>query len=268
MTGRRSGERQDLSEACVGWADPQLPRCVMRRTRLWVLPGLVAGILAGVVAVSSAGADEKPPPPTRGQLASAQNNLKQIVLAIINSADTNRGAMPSNSRTKDGKALLSWRVAILPYLEQVELYKQFKLDEPWDSDNNKKLIEKMPKLYAPIRVKAKEGETFYQVFSGPQTLHDPKRPARYPASIADGTSNTGLVFEAGEPVIWTKPEDLVYDPKKPLPRLGGLFDGQSHVGMCDGAVMRLKKDPDETELRKLILPADGEVLDIEKLRVR
>ena len=85
------------------------------------------------------------------------------------------------------------------------------------------------------------------------------------ASITDGTSNTGLVFEAGEPVIWSKPADLLLDEKKALPKLGGLFDGECHVAMCDGSVRRLKKNADEKELRKLITPADGEVIDFDKL---
>ena len=74
---------------------------------------------------------------------------------------------PAAVRSTDGTPLLSWRVAILPFIEQDALYKEFKLDEPWDSEHNKKLIAKMPKLYGPARGQAKEGETFYQRFSGP-----------------------------------------------------------------------------------------------------
>jgi hypothetical protein len=236
----------------------------MRFTRTF---GVVIFFLA-LAAIPSPAADEKLAPPTRAQTLTSQNNLKQIVLAMINSADTNRGTMPGDIRTADGKALLSWRVAILPYLEQVELYKKFKLDEAWDSEANKKLIEKMPRLYAPIRVKAKAGETFYQVFTGESTLFNPKMAARYPASITDGTANTALVFEAGDPVIWTKPADMPFDPKKDLPKLGGLFDGVCHVAMCDGSVFRMKKDPDAELLRALITPRGGEILDVNKLKAK
>jgi len=235
--------------------------------RFTPLIGILIFISAAVAAPKPA-ADDKPGPPTRAELLKSQNNLKQIVLAIINSSDTNRGVMPSDIRSADGKALLSWRVAILPYIEEVELYKQFKMNEAWDSDSNKKLIEKMPKLYAPIRVKAKAGETFYQVFTGDQLLFGPKAVTKYPASITDGTSNTGLVFEAGDPVIWTKPADLVYDAKKDLPKLGGLFDGVCQVGLCDGSVMRIKKDSDMEQLRALITPRGGEILDLDKLRAK
>jgi len=50
-------------------------------------------------------------------------------------------------RSRDGKPLLSWRVAILPYLEQQELYGQFHHDEPWDSANNKPLSQTMIKTF-------------------------------------------------------------------------------------------------------------------------
>jgi hypothetical protein len=226
----------------------------------------VAGLLAGVCAIPAVGADEKLPPPTRRELLTSQNNLKQVVLAFHNHAAAYNDVLPNNIYSKDGKALLSWRVVILPYVEELPLYQQFKLDEPWDSEANKKLIEKMPKLYAPVRVKAKEGETFYRMFSGTGIL-GPK-PKYKIANIPDGTSNTGAVFEAAEPVIWTKPGDLPYDPKKPLPKLGGLFDGEAHVAMFDGSVRRLKKDPDETQLRILIEPDDGQVLDWKKLEAK
>ena len=77
----------------------------------------------------------------------ASNDLKLIGLAAYNYEST-YGHFPDDIRDKNGKALLSWRVAILPYIEQDVLYKQFKLDEPWDSEHNKKLLEKMPKQFA------------------------------------------------------------------------------------------------------------------------
>ena len=74
-----------------------------------------------------------------------------------------------------------------------------------------------------------------------------------------------MVVEGAEPVIWTKPDDLPFDPKKALPKLGGLFNGACNVAMCDGSVRRLKKDADEKELRHLIGYNDGEVVDFKKL---
>jgi len=229
----------------------------------WVCLAFLAILLAGVIAIPVARADETP---TRKEILTSQNNLKQIALAFHNYAAANNDALPSDIYSADGKPLLSWRVAVLPYVEADNLYKQFKLDEPWDSDNNKKLIEMMPKLYAPVRGKAKAGHTFYQTFTGKDTLFGDKGALFKISTIPDGTSNTALIVEAGETVIWSKPADLVFDQKKTLPKLGGLFGGELNVVRCDGSVIRVKKDFDEAEMKKLIMPADGNVIDFDKLK--
>ena len=221
-----------------------------------------AVLLAGVFALPAPAADD---PPTRKELAASQNNLKQIAIAFRANADVHDGKWADDITDKDGRSLLSWRVAMLPYIEQEALYKQFKLDEPWDSEANKKLIEKMPKVYAPVRVKAKAGETFYQRFVGKDALFDETGSKYKISNIPDGTSNTALVVEGGDPVIWTKPADLSFGEKKPLPKLGGLFDGVFHVALCDGSVIRVKKDFDTDEMKKIIMPADGNVIDLKKL---
>lgn len=226
-------------------------------TRIVLPAALAAGLLAAPSAPAQVNAI------TQKDVTASQNNLKQIGLAFHNFHDVMEH-LPGDITDKDGKPLLSWRVAILPYVEQEALYKQFKLDEPWDSANNKPLIEKMPKLYAPVRVQAKAGETYYQVFTGDKAIFGPKKKPKI-TGITDGTSNTGMVFEAGDPITWTKPGDLAFTEKDELPRLGGLFDGQCNVVLCDGSVRRLKKGADEKELRKFIMPSDGEVLDLDKL---
>ena len=189
----------------------------------------------GVAAPVPKPGEKKLEPPTDAQLKKSQNNLKQILLAVHSYSDAN-GAVPNNALdAKAKKPLLSWRVHLLPYLEEEQLYKQFKLNEAWDSDANKKLVEKMPTVFAPIRVKAKPGETFYRGFTGEGAVFE--AGARYGlAQIPDGTSNTIGVVEAGEPCVWTKPDDLVLDPKTPLPKLGGMFEDTFHVATMDGAV--------------------------------
>jgi hypothetical protein len=90
---------------------------------------------------------------------------------------------------------------------------------------------------------------------------------RFPASITDGTSNTIWVVEAGSPVPWTKPQDLPYVADQALPRLGGLFGGDFNALFMDGTVHLISKNADETNLRRAITVADGEVIDSQKLFV-
>src|SRR6266849_1273565 len=98
-------------------------------------------------------------------LENSQVNLKVIALAFHNYADATNGQLPRDITDKDGKVLLSWRVLILPYVEQADLYKKFKLDEPWDSKNNRDLVEKMPEMFSSPRVVVKnKGFTVYQGF--------------------------------------------------------------------------------------------------------
>ncbi len=196
------------------------------------------------------------------------SNLKQIALACHAYHDSYRGFPPPFLRDKnnrEGKPLLSWRVAILPYIEQQDLYEQFKLDEPWDSPHNKKLIAQMPKIYAPVGgKKTKPGLTYYQVFVGPGTAFEDLEGQRWAgvrfSQILDGTSNTLMVVEAGEPVIWTKPDDLPYDPKKPLPKLGGLFPDGFHAALCDGSVQFIPNSYKKEFLRFLVTRNDGQVI--------
>jgi hypothetical protein len=91
---------------------------------------------------------EAPLKSARAQAGRAQsvNNLKQIGLALHNYHDVYKSFPPAAIYSKDGKPLLSWRVAMLPYLHtsQGNLLKKFRLDEPWDSEHNRALIARMP----------------------------------------------------------------------------------------------------------------------------
>ena len=187
--------------------------------------------------------------------AQTSNNLKQLVYAFNNIASvTTTGDLPAVANfDKNGKPLLSWRVHILPYIEGGQLYKEFHLDEPWDSDHNKKLIARMPKVYAnPFNPKlAEQGKTTYlgpvhknAMFTGDKTI------LRFPTDIPDGTSNTILLVEVEDDaaVIWTKPDDLKLDPKDPHKSLGGKDRPYFVVAFCDGSVRQIPKKIDKATL--------------------
>jgi prepilin-type processing-associated H-X9-DG protein len=173
------------------------------------------------------------------------------------------GSLPSAAICdKDGNPLLSWRVSLLPFLAGGELYHEFKLDEAWDSPHNLQLLPRMPHVYAPFNGKQtpEPYTTYYQVFVGKGAAFETRKGLRLSQDFPDSTSNTFLIVEAGEPVPWTKPEDLPYAPDQPLPKLGGVFRDRFNVAWADGRVESLKKDLDGSLLRALITPNGGEEL--------
>lgn len=195
-------------------------------------------------------------------LKASELNLKNIALALHNFVAVNGGKIPHDVRDKDGKALLSWRVELLPYLEQDKLYKEFKLDEAWNSEHNKPLVEKMPDVFSSPRVVVKKkGFTVYQGFDGPGAIFEAGQKLRLPASIPDGTSNTILAVESSVAVPWTKPVDLPFDVKKDLPDIGKAYGAKPLAAICDGSVrtLNLKTLTPET-FKNAIMRADGNVL--------
>jgi prepilin-type processing-associated H-X9-DG protein len=208
---------------------------------------------------------------TAARRAQSVNNLKQIGLALHNFHSANDHFPPVAIRDKSGKPLLSWRVAILPFIEQSGLFNEFKLDEPWDSPHNKALLERMPVVYSVPVASAEPGMTFYQGFRGPGTIFDPSSKNGVGIrEITDGTSNTIAVVEAREAVPWTKPDaEVPFDGAPPtraesvqklLTLLGGHFPGGFNALFADGSVRFLKTSINVITLRALITRNGGEVI--------
>jgi hypothetical protein len=182
------------------------------------------------------------------------NNIRNLALAM-HTYEAREGTLPPAAiYSKEGKPLLSWRVAMLRELED-PLYEQFKLDEPWDSAQNKKLLAKMPKVFRSPGMEPKEPHsTFYQVFTGKGSVFEGKKPP----SIADisngnGTAGTLLIVEADEAVPWTKPVDLPFAADKPLPPLGGGPRKEGIVAaFADGHVEIIPKKTDEKSIKAMI----------------
>ena len=177
------------------------------------------------------------------QRTQSMNNLKQISLGLLNFEDQHRTFTPAFMADKNDKPLLSSRVLILPFLEENELFNQFKLDEPWDSENNKKLIEKMPRVYAaPESKAAAEFKTVYLGVRGENAAFPGVQGAKL-ASFTDGTSRTITVVEASDDkaVIWTKPDDFEPDAQNPIAGLVGLRVGGFLAAFADGHVQMISQ---------------------------
>jgi hypothetical protein len=186
--------------------------------------------------------------------------LKQLVRAMHSYQDEHHALPPHTLFDKEGKPLLSWRVLLLPYLEQKDLFERFKLDEPWDSQHNRRLLDQMPAVYLHPWQPASEtpGMTRFQVFVGRGAAFEGQRGLRLPKDFPDGSSNTILIAEAARAVPWTRPEDLPYDPDRPVPRLGDLLWASYFVAFADGSARRLSGETSEATLRALITRNGGD----------
>ncbi len=211
--------------------------------------------------------------PTWAEAESARmqtgNNLKQFGLALHSYHDV-MGTLPQDIFDKDGKAILSWRVELLPYIEQTALYNQIDRTKPWDDAANKAFVERMPEVFKHFgRATKEKGFTHFQTFTAEKAIEGgnpllvPGRKLRL-LGITDGTSNTLMVVDGETAVNWLKPGDLPYDPKK-VPRIGDPKTGKFIACMGDGSVrwFDLKK-LGEKKLHALITVDGGEVVNLDE----
>jgi hypothetical protein len=228
---------------------------------------------------------------TAARRAQSMNNLKQLAIGMLNHADALKTFPPPVLYGPDGKTPYSWRVALLRFIEEGELYKQYRFDEPWDGPNNIKLLDKMPSVYRNPMDPATSHNSSYFVLVGPETIFEPQQeknaaadagiapaagaPGDAPAAkrprgrnqgtrfaeIVDGSSHTILLVEAKRDIPWTKPEDIPYAADKPVPKLGGYFENGFIAAIADGSVRFIADNLDEKTMRLLIGKADRQPVD-------
>jgi hypothetical protein len=201
--------------------------------------------------------------PGAARRTQCKNNLKQIGLALHNYHDVFGCFPPAYVADEEGRPLHSWRVLILPYLDQAPLYSRYRFDEPWDGPNNRKLHEAVVDIYRcpsdpPTSKSADTNCTNYVAVVGPETMWPGSEGVKR-RDITDGPSNTLIVVEtANSGIHWMEPRDLhVLQMASTINSSGGQGMSSKHAGcavglLSDGAVRTLsEKLPAET-LRALL----------------
>ncbi len=198
--------------------------------------------------------------------------LQMIAKGCHQFAEANKKLPATANYDKDGKPLLSWRVHILPYMNQNNLYKLFRLDEPWDSEHNIKLLKMLPVCYFdtasnPNQDNIESGKTVYLRPTGKGTLFDGSTAPTF-GMMHDGSVSTMLavVISDEHAVEWTRPVDWSFDSKRPRKGLGIKDGTKLKIVTADGAVHLIRSDIAEEQLRNLVNPQDGNILRVENLK--
>jgi len=203
---------------------------------------------------------------SRGAARRAQcvNNLKLIGLAMRNYHEVYGRYPPAAIVDGDGRPLLSWRVAILPFIDNNALYAKFRLDEPWNGPHNVALLGAMHPVYAcPGDTTLDPGLTSYRAVVGPRTPFPPDSRPVSEADLTDGLDRTLLVAEARQAVPWTKPDEVPY--KIAATPEGFRAPNGAHVGgvnalFADGTVRFIKSRIAPRVLRALLTRDGGETV--------
>jgi prepilin-type processing-associated H-X9-DG protein len=190
------------------------------------------------------------------------SNFKQLGTAMCVYHEANKRFPAAATYDKDGTKLLSWRVQLLPYLGEENLYRQFHLDESWDSPHNRKLIAMMPRVFACPGAGgaglAKNGMTMYVAPLGEKAVFGGKQGTAN-RDIRDGASNTIMLLEVDpeHAIVWTKPDDLPIDPDNPLHGLSGRHEGGFNVVFCDGHVQFMETENIDPKKLRAMFTRDG-----------
>ncbi|MFK7766145.1 MAG: DUF1559 domain-containing protein [Mariniblastus sp.] len=233
------------------------------------IPSLDAGYIAPVAIGALLPAVQQ----VRGaaRRVTSMNNLRQCALAAHNFESAYMSFPAAYSVDDKGKKLLSWRVHILPFIEQNELYEKFNLKEPWDSPTNKKLIEQMPEVFRSPISSAAVGKTTYRstaVKTG--IIGAPKKPFSNAGSvgfgaITDGSSNTIMYVETSDKLaqFWTQPDEGIDPADFDLKAIFGAYPGGTNVAMGDGSGQFLSETVDKDSFKNLLERADGNIVTID-----
>ena len=197
-----------------------------------------------------------------------KNNLKQIGLALHNYHDQYKTFPPAFVRGPDGKPWHSWRVLILPKLEEEKLYSEYRFDEPWNGPHNSRLLKRRPEVFCCVTAKSHipAEHTTYSAIVGDETAW-PGPTGVSVKEFLDGTSNTVLVVEMRDANIpWLAPDDLWFEEagivpaEKPGRRPSSWHTSGMNVLLGDGAVRFVNSTIDPVIWRALLTRDGGETV--------
>jgi len=207
----------------------------------------------------------------RGGYPSCRTHLKLLGLALHSYHDVHGCFPPAVLTDETGRPMHSWRVLMLPYFEQGGLYAQYRLDEPWNGPNNRKLHDTtLSDLLCVQYAGDPEAVTTYVAVIGPNTAWRVNESISLD-DITDGPSSTILVVEVADSDFpWIEPRDLHVLQMAPgiNPEEGqGISshhrDGGVNVLFADGTVRTLPNDTPPEKIEAMLTIAGGEQVELD-----
>jgi len=242
-------------------SEPPLPSA---STGGCLLAGAVAGVLLLIVLFSGTFLVKWPEMPSHPRLTTCSNNLNKIYQALLDYQKVHGSLPPAYTVDDDGRPLHSWRVLLLPHLGEEALYRQIRLDEPWNSSHNLVAANRMPKVYqCPEHPFLACDETSYVVVVGAHTMF-PFSQGRCLPNVKDALERTILLVEQRSGVKWMEPTDLDFDTMSfainnaKESSLGSFHPGNANVLFCDGTVKALSNRLSPVIVQQLLEVDDGE----------
>jgi hypothetical protein len=201
------------------------------------------------------------------------NHIRQVTLALQSYEYKHGHFPPAYIADKDGRPMHSWRVLILPYMDHDDIYQQYRMDEPWDGPNNRKLWRvRIPEYECPEQNDNGNPTTSYVAVAGPETVWHGTKPVSI-EEISDDRTNTIMVVEmANSGIRWMEPRDLDFstlqlkiNPKEGV-GISSLHRDVSwlrsllgaYVGMADGSVRFLPTDYPPENIKAMLTIGGGE----------
>ena len=196
--------------------------------------------------------------------AASSNNLKMIALGFESFEEVHDFLPSVRTKLPNYQYPVSWRVAILPYIGEEDLYNRYRFDEPWYGENNEKLLKELPDVYRHRSQLQTAGLANYVVIAGKDTVTGDGDSKTKLKEVRDDKNSTILVAETLARIPWLSPGDVEFGPEKPTPELGGINPSGFQVAMVDGSVQRIPSDTSDAALRAMFTKSGGETVEKNK----
>ncbi|TWT63995.1 DUF1559 family PulG-like putative transporter [Rubinisphaera italica] len=204
-----------------------------------------------------------------GPRSACKNNLKWLALSMHNYHDLH-GVFPSPNHHDGDSPPYSWRIALLPYIEEDQIFERYNFSEPWDGPTNSTMHSLQLDVFlcpdTSSRLKNHlRTVTDYVAITGEETIFSEGQPTKL-TDVTDGTSNTIMFVElANSDIHWMEPRDLQFNAisnrmNKSGAGLSNIHNGGAYTALVDGSIRYLSEETDPDVLRALMTKSGGETI--------